>query len=126
MDTNRQQHSKPIPAHVHHHLTALQQSGKTIAAYCREAGVSAWSIYDWKKRYGQKLSASPGTTMSPLQLESPPILFTELGTLVQPNRSTPRFEIRLPGGTSIGVYEGTSVEELAPFLPLLNGRAIVC
>jgi hypothetical protein len=126
MDTNRQHNPKPIPPHARRHLVALQKSGKTIAAYCRAAGVSPWSIYDWKKRYGKKVPVSSVAAAIASGPDLQPVRFTELGTLPHPNRSTPRFEIRLACGTSIGVYEGATVEEIAPFLLFLNGRAIVC
>jgi hypothetical protein len=126
MDTNRQHNPKPIPLHVRRHLVTLQKSGKTIAAYCRDAGVSPWSIYDWKKRYGKKVPVSSVAAARASEPDLQRVRFTELGTLPHPNRSTPRFEIRLACGTSIGVYEGITVEELAPYLSFLNHRVSPC
>jgi hypothetical protein len=126
MDTNRQHNPESIPPHVRRHLVALQKSGKTIAAYCREGGVSPWSIYEWKKRYGKKVPASSVAAARASGPDLHPVRFTELGTLTHPTRSTPRFEIRLACGTSIGVYEGATVKEIAPFLSFLSGGAIVC
>lgn len=38
-------------------LQAQQTSGLSVAAWCKQAGVSAWSVYAWRKR----LSPAPAT-----------------------------------------------------------------
>jgi hypothetical protein len=39
-------------------LEAQQASGLSVAAWCKQAGVSAWSVYAWRKR----LPPSPPAT----------------------------------------------------------------
>jgi hypothetical protein len=39
-------------------LEAQQASGLSVAAWCKQAGVSPWSVYAWRKR----LSSSPPAT----------------------------------------------------------------
>ena len=122
MDTRKADLVKSAPSHVRHHLNALQQSGKTVAAYCRQAGISPWSIYDWKRRYGSPTSAP---VYPPVPKEVSPVSFTALGTLKMA-RPTARFDIRFSGGTSIRVYNGATVEELAPFIALVRNRSASC
>lgn len=124
MDEKKVTGKQPIPAHVQRHLSALPQSGKTITAYCREAGISTWSIYDWKRRYGGKIS-KPSTPVS-ARTDVPTVSFAALGALSTRSTSPARFDIRLVNGTTVSVYEGTTAEELAPFLRLVAGGAVPC
>ncbi len=60
-------------------LQAQQASGLTIAAWCKQEGVSAWSFYAWRKRLAQPehrtaLIAVPLSGMAPgpmLELQTP-------------------------------------------------------
>ena len=118
MDFKKATDQKPIPPHVQRHLFALRQSGKTVTSYCRESGISTWSIYDWKRRYGKKVSTPPAA-VSP-RTDLPSVGFAALGTFSTRSNPPVRFDIRLINGTSISVYEGTTAEELAPFLELIG------
>ncbi len=39
-------------------ISSQEQSGQSIAAYCREHGLRAWQFYEWKKRLRQSEVAS--------------------------------------------------------------------
>jgi len=124
MDKQPVQHQKLVPAHVSHHLTAQPTSGKTIAAYCKDAGISAWSFYNWRKSYGKRISCipyalRPATTLPPL------LPFTALGTINTQVRQ-PLFDIRFSAGTCISIYSGATAQELAPFLEILSCNGAPC
>jgi hypothetical protein len=121
MDKQIVQRQKPVPAHVTRHLTAQAKSGKTVAAYCKDAGISAWSFYNWRKIYGNRCNTlnATGTIPIPPQPSLPP--FTVLGTMSTQTRQ-PLFDIRFSAGTCISIYSGATARELAPFLELLSCR----
>jgi hypothetical protein len=63
-------------------LEAQQASGLSVAAWCKQAGVSAWSVYAWRKRLSSptsvpataKLIRMPVAGMAPapmLELQTP-------------------------------------------------------
>lgn len=62
-------------------LEAQQASGLSVAAWCKQAGVSAWSVYAWRKR----LLSSPAT---PKLIRMPVAGMT----------SAPMLELQTPGG----------------------------
>lgn len=123
MDNHSIQPLKSTPAHILHHLAAQPQSGKTIAAYCKEAGFSAWTFYNWRKIYGKKIPEDkrPHHQAPPLQ----PFPFTDLGTMCVQSRQ-PLLEIHFSTGTRISVYPGTTAEEVAPFLDVVSSRGMPC
>ena len=129
MDKQIDQHQKPVPAHVTRHLTDQPQSGKTIAAYCRDAGISAWSFYNWRKLYGKQVYCLPkARRLPPMTQPMPPMSplpFTALGTISTQTRQ-PLFDIRFSAGTLISIYSGATARELAPFLDLLSCRGASC
>ena len=80
MDKQIVHRQKPVPAHVIRHLTAQPKSGKTVASYCKDAGISAWSFYNWRKIYGNRGNTLNATGTIPiLQPSLPP--FTVLGAM---------------------------------------------
>jgi hypothetical protein len=121
MDKHFVQHQKPVPAHIVRHLTDQPQSGKTISDYCKNAGISAWSFYNWRKSYGKRV-AVPNV---PRPVSLLPLSFTALGTMNTQTRQ-PLFDIRFSAGTSISIYSGATAQELAPFLDLLSCRGTPC
>jgi hypothetical protein len=123
MDKSFDIQEKPIPSHVLYHLTTLPTSGKTIAAYCKESGITAWSFYSWRKRYGKQQQSSHLQPTPPSILQS--VSFTALGPLGSQYRQ-PLFDIHFSAGTRISVYSGTTAQELAPFLGLLSCRGAPC
>jgi hypothetical protein len=124
MDKHFVQHQKPVPAHVARHLTNQPISGKTIAAYCKNVGISAWSFYNWRKIYGNRDSCMPNA-LHPATTQPPLLPFTALGTLNTQTRQ-PLFDIRFSAGTRISIYSGTTAQEFAPFLELLSCRGGPC
>jgi len=121
MDNHSVQSSKPVPAHILRHLTDQPKSGKSIAAYCKDAGFSAWSFYNWRKIYGKRITVHNRPHTTPTQ----PIPFTDLGTMRIQSRQ-PLFDIHFSTGTRISIYPGTTAEELASFLEVLSSRVIAC
>jgi hypothetical protein len=47
-------------------LEAQQASGLSVAAWCKQAGVSAWSVYAWRKRLSSSPSATPKLIRMPV------------------------------------------------------------
>jgi hypothetical protein len=128
MDKHFIPHQKPVPAHITRHLTDQPKSGKTIAAYCRNAGISAWSFYNWRKLYGKQIRClSDARRLPPTTQPAPPLLpFTALGTMSTQTHQ-PLFDIRFSvAGTRISIYSGATARELAPFLELLSNRGAPC
>lgn len=56
--------SLKIPEDVRTHFSRQKASGKSIADYCRENNIRAWTFYGWNKRYKEKSSVtqSPSST----------------------------------------------------------------
>lgn len=55
-------------------LYAQQSSGLSVAAWCKQAGVSAWSVYAWRKRLDPK-PAAPKLISVPMAVMAPgPVL----------------------------------------------------
>lgn len=60
-------------------LQAQQASGLSVAAWCKQAGISAWSVYAWRKRLvpkpaAPKLISVPMAGMAPgpmLEMQTP-------------------------------------------------------
>jgi hypothetical protein len=123
MDKQIVRHQKPIPAHVTRHLTAQPKSGKTIAIYCKDAGISAWSFYNWRKIYGKRIVVLDSRRL--IAAQPPQIPFTALGAMSTQTRQ-PLFDIRFSAGTRISIYSGATARELAPFLELLTSRGAPC
>lgn len=62
-------------------LQAQQASGLSVAAWCKQAGVSAWSVYAWRKR-----------------LSPPPAAAKLIGVPVVGMTTGPMLEMHTPGG----------------------------
>ena len=75
-------------------LERLNASGLSVARFCEREGVSAVSVYLWRKKLA---TASPSTAMSTTPLRSP---FQRLQLMTAPLPSQPAV-IRLPQGISI-------------------------
>jgi hypothetical protein len=60
-------------------LQAQQESGLSIAAWCKQEGISAWSVYAWRKRLSPAPAAAklisvplPGMAPGPmLEMQTP-------------------------------------------------------
>ena len=79
-------------------LAKLQQSGLTVAEFCRQENVSPASIYQWKKRLGMgSLQANRRSAAAPTAKPSPaPARFVEI-TVHRSNR----IEMELASGVKI-------------------------
>lgn len=79
-------------------LRRFGESGLTVAAFCREEGVSAPSFYHWRKRLAERdrqgVSAKRGR-------ES--FVPVRLATVLAPPQATPPVEIHLPNGVRVCV-----------------------
>lgn len=122
MDTKTKDSARPIPPHILHHLTAHSKSGKTISAYCNDVGISRWSFYDWRKKYGKEISGTSGKPIKP----PGPMPFTALGSFSIGDSNSALFDIRFSSGTSIRVYHGTPADVIAPYIDLLSGASRTC
>jgi len=87
-------------------LSDWESSGRTAAAYCRDAGIAIWKFYYWKKR----LRSNPETGSSG---------FVELSFAVSGNDSGIRLE--LPGGIRILLERGFDAVELKRTVMSLQG-----
>ena len=45
-------HSPERIEEIRGHLAELEQSDRTVAELARELGVTAWTVYSWKRRFG--------------------------------------------------------------------------
>ena len=122
MDTKTKNSTRAISPHILRHMSAQSKSGKTISAYCNDVGISRWSFYDWRKKYGKEIS---GTTGKPIK---PParMPFTSLGSFSISDSPPALFDIRFSSGISIRIYPGTTADVIAPYLDLLSGEIRGC
>ena len=80
-------------------LEAQQASGLSVAAWCKQAGVSAWSVYAWRKR----LSSPPGT---------PKLIRVPLAGMT----SEPMLEMQTPSGYVLRLSSAEHVRWLPAIL----------
>lgn len=91
-------HEQERDAVWHQRLQAQQASGLSVAVWCKQVGVSAWSVYHWRKRL-----SLPAATMT---LMSVPLAGMGPG---------PTLEMQTPGGY---VLRLSSAEQLG-WLPAI-------
>jgi hypothetical protein len=96
----------------------------TIKAYCKEAGFSPWTFYNWRNRYGSRITSDTSTEKA--SLSSAEVSFTTLGALSLNEGVRPLLDIQLSSGITIRVYPGTTAVELMPFLSLLVESKLLC
>lgn len=70
-----------------------QRSGKSVAAFCREQGVTAVSFYQWRTRLGRERSQ-----LVPAEVSFVPLPLAQ----VMPTRSS-KFTVRLPNSVQVTV-----------------------
>ena len=89
------------------------ESGKSVAAFCRERGVPASQMFSWKKRFREKDA----------------VKFVEVAvTPAVESRSMPAarggaIEVRLKGGRSLVVEPGFDASHLRILLGVLESQA---
>ncbi len=87
-------------------ISEQEQSGKTVAAFCRERGVPASQIFAWKRR--KREQASSGF----VQLEVAPVQ--------EQIARRSGIEVRLIGGRSLVVEPGFDATHLRALLAVLE------
>jgi len=90
-------------------ISEQEQSGKTVAEFCRERGIAASKLYSWK----QRCVGASGF----VRLKVAPAVETET---VATARSG--IEVRLAGGRSFVVEPGFDVSHLRALLAVLESR----
>ena len=91
-------------------ISEQEQSGKTVAEFCRERGIAASKLYSWKQR-------CVGGASGFVRLKVAPAVETET---VATARSG--IEVRLAGGRSFVVEPGFDVSHLRALLAVLESR----
>jgi hypothetical protein len=120
MDKIQPTTGKPVPPHIRRHLREQQRSSESVRKYCCKKGISAWTFYKWRARYGKPSCSSPAKASG---TSTPAMAFTSLGTFrTIPQQPHPLFDIRFSCGTIISIYTGATAQELAPYLDLLSVR----
>ena len=89
------------------------ESGKTVAAFCRERGMAASKLYSWKRRFRE--SAAAGF----VEVAVKP---TAEIAAVRPARSS-AIEVRLGRGRSLLVEPGFDAHHLRALLSVLEAEA---
>lgn len=111
-----------IPTHIAEHFKAHAASGKSIIEYSTEVGLSPLTFYTWRKKYR--------THKSQRAVSAKPVLkqqrFSTVGTISLQELRRPLFDIYLTLEPRVTVYQGTTAQELAPFIELLSGGRIPC
>jgi transposase-like protein len=93
-------------------ISEHEQSGKTVAEFCRERGIAASKLYFWKQRCVGKKAASGFVRLrvaSAVQTE--PVAAARSG-----------IEVRLVGGRSLVVESGFEESHLRALLAVLESR----
>jgi hypothetical protein len=98
-----------VPAHVRHHLTSQPQSGLSIPRYCSQNSITAWSFYQWRKRYQSMLNEAVDSKVS----------FHEIGTF---DYSGCLCDIRFPSGITVSIRRGVSPNELSAVFGLIAAQ----
>ena len=93
-------------------ISEQEQSGKTVAEFCRDRGIAASKLYSWKRRcVGDK------ATSGFVRLRAAPAVKTE--PFAKARRG---IEVRLLGGRSLMVESGFDASLLRALLAVLESR----
>ena len=106
-------HSKARVAEIRGTLGDLARSGQSVAAFARERGMPAWTLYDWRRRYGDGADGSVEQTGGEPGAEIVRVEVTEQ------QRSKSAFEVEI-GEFSICVSAGFDASELSRLLRVLR------
>lgn len=93
-------------------ISSQEQSGKSIAAYCREHELRAWQFYEWKKRLRQSEVAS----------------FVAVSVKGEAERASPAqrhssIELRHSRGWSMQIEAGFDADHLRRVLSVLDSAS---
>jgi hypothetical protein len=86
-------------------LVARQaHSGLSVATFCQREGISAWSLYQWRKRLQSEEDVEPAPIRGTVMAKGPPPApgFIDLGALA--GRGGSRCEIRLDLGGGVVLH----------------------
>jgi transposase-like protein len=88
------------------------ESGKSVAAFCRERGVPASQMFSWKKRFRELASSHfVEVSLRPAQM------------VAVPAARSSAIEVRLSRGRSLLVEPGFDASHLRALLSVLDGSA---
>ena len=93
-------------------ISEQEQSGKTVADFCRERGIAASQLYSWKRRCVGAKAASGF-----VRLKVGPAVETETAATARSG-----IEVRLSGGRSLMVEPGFDASHLRALLAVLENR----
>lgn len=94
-------------------ISEQQQSGKSVAEFCRERDLRVWQFYEWKKRLRES-EAAPF-----VEVEVKPVAKTTLPDAVHGQS----IEGRLKGGRRLVVEAGFDAHHLRALLRVLESEA---
>lgn len=89
-------------------LARQESSGQSVAAFARRRGISAWTLYAWKRRLAQERGAGPGQDRGFVEVQ------------VVGSRKAPPIELELPQGVRVVVPSGVEEEDLRRVLAVLS------
>ena len=93
-------------------ISDQEQSGKTVAEFCRERGIAASKLYSWKRRcVGEKAASGFVRLRAVSAVKTEPVATARSG-----------IEVRLVGGRSLVVEPGFAVSHLRALLAVLESR----
>lgn len=119
---NRAVQAGAVPERIERHFERQRESGLTIAAYCRTHGVSAWSFYTWRKRYGAAKSRQDGGVLSGASGRAQSrVTFVELPAAAA---CAAGYELSVRGGYVLRFAPGASVREVAELARALAQVAV--
>jgi hypothetical protein len=91
-------------------LVAEQEaSGLTVAAFARKRAVSAWALYDWKRRTRHRADPRPEERVGFVQVK-----------VADPPRGVPTLWVELSGGLRVHVPAGFDAGELRRLIEVLS------
>jgi hypothetical protein len=93
------------------HLEAQARSGLGVAAYCRQAGISEWSFYYWRKRR----AAASGTLVPQSQPSFVEVLRTAPATAVG-------YRVEFRNGHALQIPSGFGADELRELVGIVAER----
>lgn len=90
-------------------LAELEASGQTVASFARQRGLSAWTLYEWRRRLQAKGRAAKALAPA----------FVPLHVKPEPT-SAVAFQVELDSGTRIHVPGGFDEAELRRLVEVLS------
>jgi hypothetical protein len=91
-------------------LSELERSGESVKAFAKRQGVSAWTIYQWRRRYGSRPAGHKRPTKSGFIAVKVP----------DKANSAVSFEVVVGGATTLRVPMGFDEAELTRLIRVLR------